>query len=124
MDFKQWDGFNKKFDWTDEINVRDFIQANYTPYTGDSAFLSAPTDKTKQLWNTVLDLYKQERENGGVLDADCSTPSSVNAHEAGYINKEVLKKRKDSDFQDFYRKDQPFHKFSASVQQILQTSVP
>ena len=89
MDFKQWDGFNKKFDWTDEINVRDFIQSNYTPYTGDSTFLSAPTKKTQKLWNIVLDLYKQERENGGVLDADCSTPSSVNSHEAGYINKDL-----------------------------------
>lgn len=89
MDFKQWDGFVKHVDWTDEINVRDFIQANYTPYTGDSNFLSGPTEKTKTLWNEVLDLYKLENEKGGVLDADVSTPSSVNAYEPGYINKNL-----------------------------------
>ena len=89
MDFKQWDGFSKNVDWTDEINVRDFIQANYTPYTGDSSFLSAPTKNTRKLWNKVLELYKLENEKGGVLDADVSTPSSVSAYEAGYIDKNL-----------------------------------
>lgn len=89
MNFKEWDGFNKHVDWTDEINVRDFIQANYTPYTGDSAFLANPTNRTKQLWDEVLVLYKLENEKGGVLDADVSTPSSVNAYEPGYINKSL-----------------------------------
>lgn len=89
MNFKEWDGFNKHVDWTDEINVRDFIQANYTPYTGDSAFLASPTNRTKQLWDEVLVLYKLENEKGGVLDADVSTPSSVNAYEPGYINKSL-----------------------------------
>ncbi len=89
MDFKQWDGFNKAGEWTKEINVRGFIQNNYTPYTGDSSFLVGPTEKTKKLWNEVLELYKKERENGGVLDADCKTPSSINAYEAGYIDKDL-----------------------------------
>lgn len=89
MNFKEWNGFNKHVDWTDEINVRDFIQANYTPYTGDSAFLANPTNRTKQLWDEVLVLYKLENEKGGVLDADVSTPSSVNAYEPGYINKSL-----------------------------------
>ncbi len=89
MDFKQWYGFNKSVDWTNEINVRNFIQLNYTPYTGDSTFLAKPTEITKQLWEEVLTLYKLENENGGVLDADVSTPSSVNAYEPGYINKSL-----------------------------------
>ena len=89
MDFKQWDGFNKAGEWTKEIDVRCFIQTNYTPYEGDSTFLVGPTEKTKKLWNEVLELYKKERENGGVLDADCKTPSSINAYDAGYINKEL-----------------------------------
>ena len=89
MDFKQWDGFNKAGEWTKEIDVRGFIQNNYTSYTGDSSFLVGPTEKTKKLWNEVLELYKKERENGGVLDADCKTPSSINAYEAGYIDKDL-----------------------------------
>ena len=89
MDFKQWDGFNKAGEWTKEIDVRGFIQNNYTPYTGDSSFLVGSTEKTKKLWNEVLELYKKERENGGVLDADCKTPSSINAYEAGYIDKNL-----------------------------------
>jgi formate C-acetyltransferase len=89
MDFKQWDGFNKAGEWTKEIDVRGFIQSNYTPYEGDSKFLEGATDKTKKLWDEVLELYKKERENGGVLDADCKTPSAVNAYEAGYIDKDL-----------------------------------
>ena len=89
MEFKQWDGFNKAGEWTKEIDVRGFIQSNYTPYEGDSKFLTGATEKTKKLWNEVLELYKKERENGGVLDADCKTPSSINAYEAGYINKDL-----------------------------------
>ena len=89
MDFKQWEGFNRQGEWTKEIDVRGFIQANYTPYEGDGSFLVGPTDKTKTLWDNVLELYKKERENGGVLDADCKTPSSINAYEAGYIDKNL-----------------------------------
>ena len=89
MDCKQWEGFNKSGEWTEEIDVRGFIQNNYTPYEGDSKFLEGATEKTKKLWNEVLELYKKERENGGVLDADCKTPSAVNAYEAGYIDKDL-----------------------------------
>ena len=89
MDFKEWNGFNKNGEWTEEIDVRGFIQTNYTPYEGDSKFLAGATDKTKKLWDEVLELYKKERENGGVLDADCKTPSSINAYEAGYIDKDL-----------------------------------
>ena len=80
---------NKAGEWTKEIDVRGFIQSNYTPYEGNSKFLMGATDKTKKLWDKVLDLYKKERENGGVLDADCKTPSSINAYEAGYIDKDL-----------------------------------
>ena len=89
MDCKQWEGFNKSGEWTEEIDVRGFIQNNYTPYEGDSKFLEGATEKTKKLWNEVLELYKKERENGGVLAADCKTPSAVNAYEAGYIDKDL-----------------------------------
>ena len=88
MEFKQWDGF-KKGDWTSDIDVRGFIQANYTPYYGDSSFLSNPTEKTTKLWDEVLELYKKEKENGGVLDIDTKTVSTISAHEAGYIDKDL-----------------------------------
>ena len=89
INFKQWDGFNKSGEWTSEIDVRGFIQANYKPYEGDSTFLAGATENTKKLWDKVLELYKKERENGGVLDADCKTPSSINAYDAGYIDKDL-----------------------------------
>lgn len=89
MDCKQWEGFNKSGEWTKEVDVRNFIQLNYTPYVGDESFLTNATEKTKKLWNKVTELYKQEREKGGVLDADTKTPSSINAYEAGYIDKDL-----------------------------------
>ena len=89
MDFEQWKNFNKKGEWTKEIDVRSFIQANYRPYTGDATFLADATEKTKTLWNEVLELYKKERENGGVLDADVKTPSTINGYDAGYIDKDL-----------------------------------
>ena len=89
MEFKQWEGFNTQGEWTKEIDVRGFIQANYTPYEGDSNFLTSPTEKTKKLWNKVLDLYKKETENNGVLDVDVKTPSSINAYEPGYVDKSL-----------------------------------
>ena len=89
MDFKQWKNFNTTGEWTKEIDVRGFIQANYTPYEGDSNFLTSPTEKTKKLWNKVLDLYKKETENNGVLDVDVKTPSSINAYEPGYVDKSL-----------------------------------
>ena len=89
MEFKQWEGFNTQGEWTKEIDVRGFIQANYTPYEGNDAFLAGATEKTQKLWNNVTDLYKQERENGDVLDVDVKTPSGINAYAPGYINKEL-----------------------------------
>ena len=89
MDFKQWDGFNKSGEWTKEIDVRGFIQANYVPYEGDESFLARVSDNTKKLWDEVLELYKKERENGGVLDADCKTPSRIDAYAPGYIDKDL-----------------------------------
>lgn len=89
MKFDQWNGFEKG-DWQNEINVRDFIQHNYTPYEGNSDFLANPTEKTRKLWDEVLELYKKEKEaKGGVLDIDTKTISTVNSHEAGYINKDL-----------------------------------
>ena len=89
MKFEQWKDF-KKGDWESEINVRDFIQKNYTPYEGDSSFLTGTTEKTKKLWNEVLDLYKKEHDSeGGVLDIDTKTISTVASHEAGYIDKDL-----------------------------------
>lgn len=89
MKFEQWNGFSKG-DWQNEINVRDFIQKNYTPYEGDASFLAEATKKTKKLWDEVLTLYKKEHESvGSVLDIDTKTASTVSSHEAGYINKEL-----------------------------------
>lgn len=87
MDFKQWGNFEKG-EWTKEIDVRNFIQKNYTPYTGDESFLAPITEKTTKLWNKVLALYEKERTNG-VLDIDTKTPSGVNRYEAGYIDKDL-----------------------------------
>lgn len=89
MNFKQWNGFVEG-DWKTEINVRDFIQKNYTPYEGDESFLAEPTEKTKKLWDEVLELYKKEKESeGGVLDIDTKTPSTVDGFAAGYIDKDL-----------------------------------
>lgn len=89
MKFEQWNKF-KSGDWQQEINVRDFIQNNYTPYEGDSSFLKGTTEKTKKLWDEVLELYKKEKESkGGVLDIDTKTVSTVAAHDAGYIDKDL-----------------------------------
>ena len=89
MKFEQWKGFENG-EWQDEINVRDFIQKNYTPYEGDDSFLSNPTEKTKKLWNKVLDLYQKEKDSqGGVLDIDTKTISTVSSHDAGYIDKDL-----------------------------------
>ena len=89
MNFEQWNKF-KAGDWQEEINVRDFIQKNYTPYEGDSNFLVGPTEKSKKLWDEIQELFKKERESyGGVLDIDTKTISTVAAHDAGYIDKDL-----------------------------------
>ncbi len=88
MNFEQWNNFNKG-EWQKEINVRNFIQKNYTPYEGDSSFLVGPSENTKKLWDEVLELYKKEKENGGVLAVDAETASTISSHEAGYIDKDI-----------------------------------
>ena len=74
--------------WVNEVNVRDFIQKNYTPYDGDDTFLAGPTQNTTDLWDQVLDLMKQEREAGGVLDMDTKVVSTIVSHGPGYLNKD------------------------------------
>ena len=86
MMIQEWNGF-KKGVWETEINVRDFIQKNYTPYDGDDSFLAGPTKATSELWEQVLDLSKKEREAGGVLDMDTKTISTITSHGAGYLDK-------------------------------------
>lgn len=83
---EQWKGFTTGV-WDKEVNVRDFILRNYTPYTGDESFLEGPTDATVQLWKQVMELTKKEREAGGVLDADTKTVSTITSHGPGYLNK-------------------------------------
>ena len=88
MKFEEWNNFNLG-SWAEEIDVRNFIQKNYTPYEGDASFLSDATEKTKKLWNIVLDLYKKEREAGGVLDISNDVASTITSHDAGYIDKDL-----------------------------------
>ena len=90
MDCKAWEGF-KKGKWSVEVNVRDFIQSNYTPYEGDGQFLAPPTAATKKLWEEILKLSEAERKAGGVLDADTSTVSTLTSHAAGYIDEKLEK---------------------------------
>lgn len=88
LNFSQWQDFETG-KWNKEISVRDFIQKNYRPYTGDDTFLTAPTDRTKKLWDIVVELMKQEHEKGGVLDAETKTISEVDSHAPGYIDREL-----------------------------------
>ena len=81
-----WDGFVGG-NWQKAIDVRDFIQRNYTPYDGDDSFLAGPTEATTKLWADVMDLFAQETANGGVLDMDTKQVSTITSHEAGYIDK-------------------------------------
>ena len=83
----EWEGFNNGA-WQKEINVRDFIQKNYTPYDGDESFLAGPTDATKELWKETLELQKKEREAGGVLDMDTKVVQTITSHDAAYIDKD------------------------------------
>lgn len=83
----EWNEF-KDGVWTHEINVRDFIQKNYTPYEGDDQFLAGPTEATDELWDQVMELSKQEREAGGVLDMDTKVVSTITSHRTGYLNKD------------------------------------
>ena len=81
----EWQGF-KGTKWVDDINVRQFIQDNYTPYDGDSSFLSGPTEATTMLWDKVQELQKEEREKGGVLECETEVVSGLRAYGPGYID--------------------------------------
>ena len=85
-----WRNF-KSGNWCEEIDVRDFIINNYTPYEGDSSFLEGPTGDTTRLWGQVSDLLTKERESGGVLDVDTKIISTMTSHDPGYINKDLEK---------------------------------
>ena len=85
-----WKGFTPG-NWTHEIDVRDFIQLNYTPYEGDESFLAGPTEATTKLWDEVMDLFAKEREAGGVLDMDTKVVTGITSHGAGYIDRPLEK---------------------------------
>ena len=87
-EFNQWSGFKGK-KWKLEINTRDFIQNNYTPYDGDEAFLAGPTEATSKLWGKLQKLQKEERAKGGVLDMDTDIVSSLTSHKPGYIDEDM-----------------------------------
>lgn len=82
-----WDGFASG-PWVDTIDVRDFIQRNYVPYEGDGRFLAGPTARTRAVWDRLAELMLAERAQGGVLDADAATPSTITSHAPGYIDRE------------------------------------
>ena len=91
MQKEQWQGFEGRL-WKEEINVRDFIQNNYTPYEGDASFLADPTEATNQLWGKLQELQKEERAKGGVLDMETEVVSSLTAYGPGYICEELKDK--------------------------------
>ena len=79
IDFEQWEGFEGRI-WKEEVNVRDFIQKNYTPYDGDESFLAGPTEATDKLWGALQKLQKAERAKGGVLDMETEVVSGLTAY--------------------------------------------
>ena len=88
--FQEWSGFQDG-EWQSEVNVRSFIQKNYTEYRGDDSFLVAPTEATEKLWAQCMDLTKQEIAAGGVLDMDTQVVSTITSHGPGYLNKNLEK---------------------------------
>lgn len=104
---EQWKNFVPG-KWCDNINVRDFIQRNYTLYEGDESFLAGPTEATKKLWEQVLELSKKEREAGGVLDMDTKVVSTITSHGPGYLDKELEKIVGFQTDKPFKRSLQPF----------------
>lgn len=87
MNFKQWEGFSEGA-WKDTVNVKEFIHSNYTAYEGDASFLCEATERTKELYAKLEELFAQEREKGGVLDIDVDTVSSLTNYKPGYLDKE------------------------------------
>ncbi len=108
MQYKGWEGFVPGKWCDDEVDVRDFIQRNYTPYDGDAAFLAPATEATKKLWEIICDLSKKEREAGGVLNADTKIVSTLTSHGAGYLNKDLEKIVGLQTDEPFKRSLQPF----------------
>ncbi|MBR2375066.1 MAG: formate C-acetyltransferase [Clostridia bacterium] len=108
MQYKGWEGFVPGKWCNDEVDVRDFIQRNYTPYEGDAAFLAPATEATKKLWEIVCDLSKKEREAGGVLNADTKIISTLTSHGAGYLDKDLEKIVGLQTDEPFKRSLQPF----------------
>ena len=87
-EFEQWNGFEGRL-WKEEVNVRDFIQNNYTQYDGDEEFLAEPTDATNRLWGKLQELQKAERAKNGVLDMETEIVTSLTAYGPGYIDEEL-----------------------------------
>ena len=108
MQYKGWEGFVPGKWCNDEVDVRDFIQRNYTPYEGDATFLAPATEATKKLWEIVCDLSKKEREAGGVLNADTKIVSTLTSHGAGYLDKDLEKIVGLQTDEPFKRSLQPF----------------
>lgn len=104
---EQWNGFTKGA-WSKEVNVRDFILKNFTPFEGDDSFLAGATEATTKLWEQVMELTKQERENGGVLDMDTETVSTITSHGPGYLNEDLEKIVGVQTDKPFNRSMQPF----------------
>ena len=88
IEMKEWDGFEGRL-WKEEINVRQFIQDNYTPYDGDESFLAEPTDATNKLWDALQKLQKEERAKGGVLDMETEVVTGITAYGPGYIDERL-----------------------------------
>ncbi len=118
MLFKQWEGFTAGKWSDDEVNVRDFIQHNYTPYEGDGKFLEGPTKATSKLWKEIIDLTERERKAGGVLKADVKTVSTLTSHPAGYIDKKLEKIVGLQTDEPFKRALQPFGGIKMSEQAL------
>ena len=118
MLFKQWEGFTAGKWSDDEVNVRDFIQHNYTPYEGDGKFLEGPTEATSKLWKEIIDLTVRERKAGGVLKADVKTVSTLTSHPAGYIDKKLEKIVGLQTDEPFKRALQPFGGIKMSEQAL------
>ncbi|WP_226676777.1 formate C-acetyltransferase [Mesobacillus jeotgali] len=104
---EQWKGF-KNGAWQEDINVRDFILKNFSEYTGDSSFLESATEETLQLWQQVMELTKQERDNGGVLDMDTKVVSTITSHGPGYLDQTKEKVVGFQTDKPFKRSMQPF----------------
>ncbi|WP_077213362.1 formate C-acetyltransferase [Bacillus dakarensis] len=104
---EQWNGFSNGT-WQKEVNVRDFILKNFTPYKGNDTFLQGPSEATSDLWKQVMELTKQEREKGGVLDMDTEIVSTITSHGPGYLNQDLEKVVGVQTDQPFKRSLQPF----------------